>query len=118
MWPKKPKKDMWSNGPAMLIQHKMLQKPKDDKNCQDTESHKKQNKCEYKDSKSQSPVKYVCPGKNCQEKENNNMWSVTNTDVQLPKPVIRRLHKDKTCQSTRCYRCPVKPMYSYDKNCQ
>ena len=35
MWPKKPKKDMQSNGSAMLIQHKMLQKQKDEKNCQE-----------------------------------------------------------------------------------
>ena len=50
-----------------------------DKNCKVTKSHKKQKKCEYKDSESQSPVKYMCSGKNCQEKENNNMQSVTNT---------------------------------------
>ena len=120
MQPKKPKKDIQSEGSAMLIQHKMLQKQKDDKtcqeikrpkksrnhmqsvtkntdvqlskpavpyeyrrkckekNCQDTKSHKKQKKCKYKDSKCHSPVKYMCSGKNCQEKENNNMWSVSN----------------------------------------
>ena len=37
--PKKPKKDMWSKEPAMLIQHKMTKKSnkivpqEDDKNC-------------------------------------------------------------------------------------
>ena len=39
MQPKKPEKDMWSNGPAMLIQYKMTKKSntvkqEDDKNCQ------------------------------------------------------------------------------------
>ena len=34
MQPKNPKKDMWLDKPAMLIQHKMLQKQEDDKNCQ------------------------------------------------------------------------------------
>ena len=35
-----------------------------DKNCQATMSHKKQKKCKYKDSKSQSTVKYLCSDKN------------------------------------------------------
>ena len=30
------------------------------------------------------------------------MQSVTNTDVQLAKPAIRRLCSNKNCQSTRC----------------
>ena len=61
--------------------------------------------------------KTVCSDKNSQENENNVMWSVTKkTDVQLPKPVIRRLCKDKNYQSTRCYKSPMRPMY--DKNCQ
>ena len=96
------------------------------KNHQTTMSHKKQKKCEYKDSKSQSTVKYVCSYKNCQEnirpkKPRSHMWSVTNnTDVWLPKPAVpyeyRRLCSDMNCQSTRWYRSPMRPMY--DKNCQ
>ena len=42
------------------------------------------------------------------------MWSVTNTEItnmQLPKPAIRRLCSDKNCQLTRCYT-------KYDKNYQ
>ena len=76
------------------------------KNCQDT-------MCEYDDSKRQSTMK-KCSDKNCQENENiemrakkpkSDMQSMTNTDdMQLPKPAIRRLHKDKYCQSTRCYK--------------
>ena len=97
-----------------------------DKSCQATMSHKKEIECEYKDSKSQSTVKYVCSNKKCQEnirtrKPRSDMQSVTNTDiVQLPKPAVpyeyRRLCKDKNCQFTRCYKSPVRPMY--DKNCQ
>ena len=39
MWPVKPQMDMWSNGPTMLIQHRLTKKSKivpqeDDKNCQ------------------------------------------------------------------------------------
>ena len=56
--------------------------------------------------------KSMCSDKNCQE--NINMQSGTNTDdVQLTKPV--RLCKDKTWQSTRCYKCPVRPMYKYER---
>ena len=50
--------------------------------------NKKQKKSEYDDSISQCTVKR-CSDKNCQENKNNVIWSVTNTDVQLPKPVIR-----------------------------
>ena len=164
MWPKKPKKDMHSNVPAMLIQHKKLKKqeiinrrpmkskvcadkkcqatkyykesdkncqtnvmqpvkpPMDvwlkksamkliglarDKNCQAKISYTNQKKCKTIDSKSQISRNY---GKNCQE--TINMCSVTQkTNMQLPKPAIRRLCKDKNCQSTRCYT-------KYDKNCQ
>ena len=36
MQPKKPANDMWSNGSAMLIQHKLQKSQEDDKNCQVT----------------------------------------------------------------------------------
>ena len=72
----------------------------------------KQKRCEYDDFKSQSS-RYC--DKNCQEKENTVMWSVTKEmDIQLAKPAIRRLCSDKNCQSTRCYQ-KRRPMYSYDK---
>ena len=55
--------------------------------------------------------------KNCQADKSNVMRSVTNTeDMHLTKPAIRRLCRDKNCQSTRCYRSPRRP--KYDKNCQ
>ena len=43
--------------------------------------------------------------KNCQEDTNSVMWSVTNTeDRWSAKPEIRRLCRDKNCQSTRCFK--------------
>ena len=44
------------------------------------------------------------------------MQSVTKKmDMQLPKPALpyeyRRMCSDKNCQSTRCYRNPMRPMY-------
>ena len=64
--------------------------------------------------------------KNCQaekyvhmqpKKPNNVMRSVTNTeDRHSAKLQIRRLCRDKNCQSTRCYRSPRRP--KCDKNCQ
>ena len=106
MLPVKPKKDVQLKKPAM----KLIGLAKD-KNCHATMSHKKQNKCEYKESKSQSAVKYACSDKNCQENREprSDMWSVTNTDnVWLPKPAVpygySRLCKKKDCQSTRCYK--------------
>ena len=83
------------------------------KNCQVTI-------CENTDSKSHISRN---SDRNCQENENIDMQSVTNTDhMQLPKPSVRhkyrRLCKDKTCQSTRCYKSPVKPVHKYDKNCK
>ena len=111
-----PVKDMWSKGP--VIQDKISEKhmPQEgDKNCQVTI-------CENTDSKSQISRN---SDKNCQEnirprKPRSHMQSVTNnTDVQLPKPTVpyeySRLCKDKNCQSTRCYKCQVIPMYNYDK---
>ena len=163
MQPVKPKKHVWLNKPAMLIQHKMQKKqivPQEDnkhcqinrtqlkskmcsnKNCQENENIdvwpvkmqmdvwskkptiKSSNKkliglakekkcqataCENNDSKSES---FKCSDINCQEII--HMQSVTKkSDVCLPKPVIRRFCKDKTCQSTRCYK-----ERNYDKNCQ
>ena len=101
MWSVKPQMDVQSKKPAMKSSsNKELNGLVKDNNCQATMSHKKQKKCEYNDSKSQS---FQCSDKNCQE--NINMQSVTNTNaMHLPKPVIRRLCKDKTCQSTRCYK--------------
>ena len=83
MWPKKPIKEMWSNGPAMLKQHKMTKK-----------SQKQVPQEDNKKSES------TCSDKNCQENEIINIW--------LPKPAVldkyRRLCNDKNCQSTRCYK--------------
>ena len=75
------------------------------KNCKATVSCKKQKKCEYDDFQSQSAK---CSGTNCQEKESGIMQPVTKKSVVwLPKPGIRRLCKDKNCQSARCYKSPV-----------
>ena len=97
MQPVKPKMDMQLQKPIMNSNNKKLVGLAKDKNCQAT-------------------VK-MCSDKKCQE--NINMQSVTNTnDMQLPKPAVpyeyRRLCKDKNCQSTRCYKSPVRPMYNYD----
>ena len=99
MWPVKFQMDMQSEEPAKQSSFKKKHVPLyKDKNCKVTKSHKKQKECEYNDSNSQS---FKCSDKNCQEKENNNMQSVTNnTNMWLPKPAIRRLCKDKNCQST------------------
>ena len=69
------------------------------------------------DQKSQVPI---CIDKNSQEKKYMNMWPVkpeaNNDVVQLPKPAVpdeyryRRLCKDQTCQSTRCYKKHSDPM--------
>ena len=101
----KPKEDMWLMKPAAK-----------DKNCQVTMYNKKQVPKDNSCKSTRIYKKSMCSDKNCQENKNNVMWSVTNTDVQLPKPVIRRLCQDKSCQSTRCYKSPMRPMY--DKNCQ
>ena len=55
------------------------------------------------------PIKsQINADKSCQEKKNIHMWPVKpETEVQLLKPVpyeYRRLCKDQTCQSTRCYK--------------
>ena len=94
MWPVKPQIDVQSEEPATQFSFK-----------------EKQKKCKYDHLDSQSTV-LKCSDKNCQENGNSVMWSVTKeTDMQLPKPEIRRLCSDKKCQSTRCYT-------KYDKNCQ
>ena len=106
MWPVKPKMDKQSNEPGMQSSFKKKHVPlSKDNNCKSTRIYNKSK----------------CYDKNCQEKENNVMWSVTKeTDMQLPKPATRRLCSDKSCQSTRCSslkkQSPRRPMY--DKNCQ
>ena len=82
----------------------------------------KQKKCKNIDYKSQISRN---SDKNCQENENNVMWSVTKEiGVWLPKPTLlhkcRRLCSDKHCQSTKYLKekSPRRPVYSYDKNCQ
>ena len=82
MQPKKPKKDVQSNGSAMLIQHTMTKKSKivlqeDDKNCQSAKYYDSENNL----------VKSKCSDKNCQENENIDMWPVKpQMDVLLKKP--------------------------------
>ena len=105
-----PKKDRQSEKPAMKSSNKK---------SVGVSKNYKATMWENTDSKSQSTVEYVCSDKNCQEKENNAMWSVTKETVMwLPKPAIRRLVRDKHCQSTRCFKAksPRRPMYA--KNCQ
>ena len=104
--PVKSKKDMWLKKQAKLqssFKKKELKYMYKDKNCHDT-------MCEYDGPKSESTMK-KCSDKNCQtgvmrpNTTKSHMWSVTKkTDVQLPKPAIRRLCNDKNCQSTRCYK--------------
>ena len=89
---KKPKSYMWSDEPEIKYKKK---------NQVSMEEHQK----------GQVPI---CIDQNSQEKKNINMWPVTpetNNDVmQLPKPEVpdeyryRRLYKDQTYQSTRCYK--------------
>ena len=90
MWPTKPKKDMWSNGSAaMLIQHKILKKQEDDKNCQSI----KNDKTKYDALDSQSTV-LKCSDKKCQENENIDMWPVKpQMDVLSEKPAMKLSNK-------------------------
>ena len=107
MWPKELQMDMWSNGPAMLIQHKMSKKhvpQEDDKNCQENINRRqvKSKMCTDKNCQATKCSKKV--GKRCQT---TNMCPVkSQMDVQLPKPAVlyhyRRLSKDKNCQATIC----------------
>ena len=86
MQPKKPAKDMQSNGSAMLTQHKMSKKQivpqEDDKNCQIN----------------RRPLKSkMCYDQKCHE--NTNMWPLKpQMDVHLKKPAKKLigLCKDKT----------------------
>ena len=108
------KTDVQLPKPVMKSSNKKLIGSAKDRSCQATISYKKQKKCKYNDSKSQSTVK-VCSIKNCPE-----------MNVQLPKPTVpyeyRILCKDKNCQSTRFYnfkkKSPMEPIHNYDKNCQ
>ena len=108
MQPVKPQMGVWSEKPTKQYSFKKKHTPLFKGNsCKSIRIH---NKSKYFD-------------KYCQENENNVMWSVTNTnDVWLLKAVVpyeyRSMHNDKNCQSTRCYKSPVRPVYKYDKNCQ
>ena len=113
MCPKKPQLDVQSKEPVQQSSFKKKHVPLyKGKNCKVTI-------CENIDSKSQVSRN---SDKNCKEikrprKPRGDMWSVTKeTDMQLPKPAIRRLCSNKHCQSTRCYKSPVRPMY--DKHYQ
>ena len=125
MWPMKHKMDMWSNGPAMLIQHKMSKKQivpqEDDKNCQSAKY--------YEPNKDQ--VKSMCSDKKC--KENINMQPVKpQMDMQFKKPAPLMqstfkekhvpLYKDKNCQATIFVYDDSKSQSTMkmcsDKNCQ
>ena len=83
-------------------------------------------------SRNKKPKVKIQDNRNCQEnrrpkKPRSHMRSVTNTDnMKLPKPVTRRLCKDRYCQSTRCFKkatkglktkVPEKPRCGDDKNC-
>ena len=81
----------------MNSRNKRLNGLSKDKNCQATISHKKQKKYDYNDSKSQS---FKFSDKNCQEKENINIWSVTNTNVQLPKPTVPYVYSNSVVTRT------------------
>ena len=65
------KKDMQSNGPALLIQHKMLKKQEEDKNCQ---SKKCYGSKVCGDKKCQATKYYKEIDKQCQT--NVIMWPV------------------------------------------
>ena len=100
MQPVKPPIDVQFKEPSKQSSFKKKHVPLlKGKNCEATMSHKKQKKCEYKESKSHISRNF---DKNCQENGNNVMWSMTKSTkvVQLPKPAVlyeyRRLCKDKT----------------------
>ena len=102
MQPKKPQVDVWSKGSAMLIQHNILKKQEDDKNCQSIKNVKSN------ELDSQFTLMH-CSAKNCQE--NDFMWSVKiQMDVQLKKPAMKSSNKtfvsanDKNCQATIRYK--------------
>ena len=63
----------------------------------------------------------MCSDKKSQETGHMQavMPEIVNTEVKwLSTPTIRRLCQDEKCQSTRCYKSPVRPKYRYDKKCQ
>ena len=124
MWPKKPQMDIQSNGPTMLIQHKMTKKSNivpqaDDKNCQSI----KNVKSKFDDLNSQSTVK-MCSDKKYQE--NIDMQLVeSQMDVWLKKPAklqssyrkkdeLKYVYEDKNFQDTICHKTQKK----IDKNFQ
>ena len=121
MWPKKPEKDMWSNGPAMLIQYKMTKKSNTvkqeyDKNCQSIRNVKSH------DFDSQSKVRR-CSDMKCQENKSVIMWPVKpKKDVWLKKCAMKLigLAKDKNCQATIGDNTDSKSQVSRnsDNNCQ
>ena len=100
-WPVKPQMDVQLKEPAKQSSFRKKNTPLyEDNNCRSIRI--------YNNSRNSD--------KNCQEKQNSNMWSMTKkSDVHLPKPAVPyeyiRLCKDKKCQSTRCNT-------KYDKNCQ
>ena len=105
IWPKKPTKDMQSNGPVVPIQDKMkhIMPQEDDKNCQSTKYYKS-----------------VCSDKKCQEtnlmppvKLPIHMQSVTRSSNKK----LTGLASDKNSQAIIYYKKQKKCMCS-DKNCQ
>ena len=85
--------DVWLKKPAKKSSNKKLIGL--NKNCKATTSCKKQKKCEYKDSRSQSKVTYICSDKNCQEII--HMWSVTKeSDVWSLKPAVPYEYRART----------------------
>ena len=108
MWPMKPKKDMQSNGSAMLIQHKMTKLSRksnivpqeDHKNCRENINRRPMKSKMYVDKKCQAD-------KNCQI---INMWPVkSQIDVWLKKPGMKSSNKkligsakDRNCQAIIC----------------
>ena len=55
----------------------------------------------------------------CKHKQLQNPYQEAHMQPQKPKPEsYSGLCSDRTCQSTRCYKSPVRPKYRYDKNCQ
>ena len=109
MWPKKPKKDMQSNGSAMLMQHKMSKKQivpqKEDKNCQENIHRRPMKSKMYADKICQAAkMSNKCYEAKAAQKSyavsDQYRCVVTQTSSTY---VYSRLCNDKNCQSTRCY---------------
>ena len=114
MWPKKPIKDIWSNGQAMLIQHRMTKKSKKQVSQEDDKKF-----TEYYESKMYTDKKCQAD-KNCQtsvmrpKKPINDMQPVKpQMDAWLKKPAklqsyykkkdeLKYVYEDKNCQNTIC----------------